>query len=135
MFQLSKKVEYGLMALRHMAAGSRGQIFTTKELSQQDNIPYDLLAKIMQLLVRKGFIASYQGTHGGYTLISDPNTLTVSAVIEAIEGKPSTKIIQCEASTPENCTIHDSCTIKDPLMKLQGNINQMLETITVTQLI
>ncbi|MFI5252559.1 MAG: RrF2 family transcriptional regulator [Bacteroidota bacterium] len=135
MFQLSKKVEYALMALRHMTAGGKGKIFTTKDISQKNNIPYDLLAKIMQVLARKGFIASHQGVHGGYTLLQDPSMVKVSSIIEAIEGRSSVKILQCEATTPENCTIHENCTIKDPLMKLQGDINQIFETITIMQLL
>ena len=118
-----------------MAAGGTRQIYTSKEIAQKNNIPYDLLAKIMQKLVRTGFIESYQGVHGGYRLLRDPSTVTVSSIIEAIEGKPSVKIVQCEATTPEDCTIHQICTIKDPLMKLQGDINQILTTLTVTQLI
>lgn len=135
MFQLSKKVEYALIALRHMAAGRRGEIFTVKEIAQKNNIPYDLLAKLMQLLVRKGLIESYQGVHGGYRILRDPSTVTISLIIEAIEGKSSVKIVQCEATNPDDCIIHQSCTIKDPLMKLQGDINQVLATLTVTQLL
>ncbi len=135
MFQLSKKVEYGLIAIRHMASGSLRQIYTVKEIAQKYRISNDLLAKVMQKLTREGFIASYHGVHGGYTLIKSPASITVSSVMYAIEGKPAIKIIQCEAEGPEDCVIHTTCTIKDPLVKLQGNINQMLEELTVMQLI
>jgi len=135
MFQLSKRVEYGLIALRHMAASSRGSIHTTKDIAVKYHLPYDLLAKIMQKLAKKRFIVSHQGTHGGYTLNCDPSAVTISLIIDAIEGTPSVKIIQCEAQTPENCIIHSTCTIKDPLVKLQDNINSVLAHLTVTQLI
>jgi Rrf2 family protein len=135
MFQLSRRVEYALIAMRHMAAGTKGEIYTSKEISTKYNIPADLLAKVMQSLARKGFITSLQGVHGGYSLTRDPSTVTVSRVIEAIEGKASVKIVQCEATTPDDCQIHGACTIKDPLVKLQGSINLILENLTVTQLI
>jgi len=77
MFQLSKKVEYGLIAVRHMAGGTRGQIFTAKEIADTYHIPYELLAKVMQKLVRRGYIASYQGVNGGYTLGRNPSELKV----------------------------------------------------------
>ena len=56
MFQLSKKVEYGLIAIRHMAAGGPGQIHTAKEIADRYHIPYELLAKVMQKLAKKGVL-------------------------------------------------------------------------------
>ncbi|HUL43074.1 MAG TPA: Rrf2 family transcriptional regulator [Bacteroidota bacterium] len=135
MFQLSKKVEYGLIAMRHMAGGSTGQIFTAKEIADSYHLPYDLLAKVMQKLAKKGYIASYQGVNGGYMLARNPQELKVSAIINAIEEKEGVTIIQCEAETPEDCSIHSTCTIKNPLMKLQSNINNVLEELTILDMI
>lgn len=135
MFQLSKRVEYALIAIRHMALNSSGRIHTTKEIAQRYSIPYDLLAKIMQKLSKKGFITAYHGMHGGYVLAKNPYNLTLSTIINAIEGKSSVKIIQCEAENPDNCIIHQTCTIKNPLVKLQGNINRMFEQLTIMEMV
>ncbi len=135
MFQLSKKVEYGLIAIRHMAAGHSGRTFTAKEIADTYHIPYELLAKVMQKLVKEGFISSYQGVHGGYVLVRNPHELKVSEVINAIEGKQTVTIIQCEAETAENCLIHSTCTIKDPLVKLQQNINKVLNDLSIMQMV
>ena len=135
MFQLSKKVEYGLIAIRHMAMGHTGQVYTAKEIADRYHIPYELLAKIMQKLTREGFITSYQGVHGGYTLSRNPGDIKVSSIIQALEGKSSVTIIQCEAESPENCIIHHTCTIKDPLLKLQSGINQMFDQVTIMQMV
>lgn len=135
MFQLSKKVEYSLIAIRHMASGPRGQMFTAKEIADRYHIPYDLLAKVMQKLARKGFIISYQGVHGGYSLARDPNIVKVSDIINAIEEKPTVAIIQCEAESPENCIIYTTCTIKNPLVKLQSSINKMFDDLTIMEMV
>lgn len=135
MFQLSKKVEYGLIAIRHMAGGAKGHIFTAKEIADTYHISYELLAKVMQKLVKKGYIASYQGMNGGYMLARDPETLKVSAIINAIEETSSVTIIQCETESPGNCIIHSTCTIKNPLMKLQININKVLDDLTIVEMI
>ncbi len=135
MFQLSKKVEYGLIAMRHMASGPNGQIYTAKEIAQRYQISHDLLSKVMQKLAKEGFTSSYQGIHGGYTLVRDPRSVTVSSVIQAIEGRSSVTIVQCGATGADDCTIQSTCTIKDPLVKLQGSINQMFDEITVMQLV
>ncbi|TLY32655.1 MAG: Rrf2 family transcriptional regulator [Ignavibacteria bacterium] len=123
MFQLSKKVEYGLIAIRHMAAGGPGQIHTAKEIADRYHIPYELLAKVMQKLAKN------------YILARNPAELKVAAIINAIEGKPNVTIIQCEAESPENCIIHDTCTIKNPLVKLQLNINRVFEDLSIGEMV
>jgi len=135
MLQLSKKVEYGLIALRHMALSSTGQIFTAKEIADHYHLPFDLLAKIMQKLARKGYIASYQGIHGGYILIRNPHELKVSTIINAIEDKGSVSLIQCDVENAEYCSIHNTCTIKNPLLKLQDNINKVFDELTLGEMV
>lgn len=135
MFQLSKKVEYGLIAMRHMVLSSNGHIITTKEIADQYQIPYELLAKVMQKLAKEKFISSYQGVNGGYTLTRPPADLKVLAIINAIEDQLSVSIIQCEAESTENCSIHNTCTIKSPLVKLQGTINRMFEEMSILEMV
>ena len=135
MFQLSKKVEYALIALRHMAISATHSIVTAKEISDRYQLPHDLLAKVMQKLAKKGFIASYQGVRGGYILRRNPSDVRVSAIINAIEGKPNLTIIQCEAQQPENCTIHTTCTIRPPLVRLQSTINTVLNDMSIMEMI
>lgn len=135
MFQLSKKVEYALIAMRHMAMGRRGEIFTAKEIADSYHIPYELLAKVMQKLAKKGYIISYQGVYGGYVLSRLPEEIRVSAIINAIEEKSNVTIIQCEAETADNCIIHQTCTIKNPLVKLQTSINKVFEDLTILEMV
>ena len=135
MFQLSKKIEYGLIAMRYIAMSRLGQIFTTKEIAEKYNLSYELLAKVMQKLVKGKFLSSYQGVHGGYVLARNPRELKVSSIISAIEGKSNITIIQCEAESPNTCVIHDTCTIKDPLVKLQATINRAFEGLSIMEMV
>jgi Rrf2 family protein len=135
MFQLSKKVEYGLIAMRHMALSSTGHMFTTKEIADAYQLPYELLAKVMQKLAKEEFISSYQGVNGGYVLARHPGEVKVSSIINAIEGQSSVSIIQCEAQSSDQCSILLTCTIKNPLVKLQGNINKMFEDMTILEMV
>lgn len=134
MFQLSKKVEYALIAIRHMASNSRWQIYTTKEIADKYHLPYELLAKIMQRLAKQGFIISHQGVNGGYALARNPEELKISEIINAIEGKTAVTIVQCESGNSAECSISATCTIKNPLVKLQTNINKVLDDLTVLEM-
>ena len=132
MFHLSKKVEYGLIALRHMATGNRRKLFTTKEIADHYNLSYDLLAKVMQKLAKSKCVESHQGIRGGYTLNADPRQLKVSGVINAIEGKSSVTIVEC--ASDKECGIHSTCTIRNPLVKLQKDINKVFDKLTVMEM-
>lgn len=134
MLQLSKKVEYGLIALRHMAIKPMGQLFTAKELANEYGIPYELLAKVLQKLARAGAIRSLQGVRGGYALVRRPSELTVSAVIRIIdEERPM--VAECYTEGPEGCYLFDNCTIRRPLGKLQRNLNVLFDKMTVQEII
>jgi DNA-binding IscR family transcriptional regulator len=50
MFKLSKKVEYGLIAVKHMAMLGEDIPCSAKDISEKYQIPYDLLSKILQKL-------------------------------------------------------------------------------------
>jgi Rrf2 family protein len=134
MLQLSKKVEYALIALRHMAMNSHGQVFTAKEIAAKYNISYELLAKILQKLTKSGIVVSTQGMRGGYALAKRPDQIQVSYVINVIEEEKAT-IAECYAEGGENCSLFDACTIRKPLGKMQHNLNALLDKTTLEQIV
>lgn len=134
MFQLSKKVEYGLIALRHMAAQPLGKIFTAKEIAEEYAIPYELLAKVLQRLSRAGVILSTQGMRGGYSLVRRPQEIQLSFVIDIIEEEKPT-ITECIGNDPAVCERYNHCTIREPLEKVQHNIRSVLEKLTLSEIL
>jgi len=134
MLQLSKKVEYGLIALRHMAMKPLGQVFTAKELAQEYDIPYELLAKVLQKLARSRIVNSTQGVRGGYALAKSPKEMPVSHIIRIIEEeKPM--IAECYVEGPDSCHIFGNCTIRRPLGKIQRSLNVLFDEMTIQEII
>ena len=134
MLKLSKRVEYGLIAIRHIAAAEPGRITTAKEIADHYKIPYELLAKVMQRLAKKGLIVSHQVVYGGYTLAKGAGELSISVIIHAIEDHLPA-ITQCIAESPDSCSIYDNCTIKNPLGKIQLNIEQVFQTMKLSEIV
>ncbi len=133
MLKLSKRTEYGLIAIRHIAA-EPVRITTAKEIADRYKIPYELLAKVMQKLAKQGLIVSHQGVYGGYTLATGAGELSISTIINAIEGQLPA-ITQCIADSPDSCSIYDNCTIKNPLGKIQLNIDQVFKTMKLSEIV
>jgi Rrf2 family protein len=125
--RLSKRVEYGLIAIRYIALRAAGDVVTAKEIADKHQIPYELVAKVL-------LIVSQQGVHGGYALARNPNEVTISSIINAIEGNPPA-IAQCMTDGPESCEVFSNCTIKSPLTKVQANIDQAFKSMTLAEIV
>jgi Rrf2 family protein len=134
MVRLSKKVEYGLIAIGHIATKPTGEIVTAKEIADAYNIPYELVAKVLQKLTKSGLIVSHQGVRGGYALTRNPGDIPVSMIINAIEGMQPV-IAQCMSDGPESCTVFTVCTIKSPLIKVQANIERAFSTMMLSEIV
>jgi Rrf2 family protein len=129
MFQLSKKADYGLIALKHLAQHSEASI-SAREIAAEYRIPSELLAKILQRLARKGLVVSQQGTRGGYVLARDPSKISIVDVIEALDGPIG--ITPCERGS--SCEQLDRCSVKDPLMAVRAKMVRILGDTSIYEL-
>lgn len=133
MLRLSKKADYALIAMKHLAQKSAGvqQSTSARDIAEQYDIPIELLAKVLQRLVRTGLLVSTQGTRGGYTLSRAPQSISVADVIQAIDG-PLT-VTAC--STENNdCEQYSKCSIRDPLWQIRERIVAALGTVTLSEM-
>jgi Rrf2 family protein len=132
MLRLSKKADYALIAMKHLARKSTGATSTSaREIAEEYDIPIELMAKVLQRLVRTGLLVSTQGTRGGYTLHRPSTAISVGDVIQAIDG-PFT-VTAC--STENNgCDQYNKCNIRDPLWQLRERLVATLAAVTVAEL-
>ena len=80
MLRLSKRADYALIAMKHLALhGDRGSS-SAREIAGLYDIPIELMAKVLQRLVRTGLLTSQQGTRGGYTLSRPSSAISVADV-------------------------------------------------------
>src|ERR1019366_780593 len=86
MLRLSKKADYALIAMKHLAVRGDHASSSAREIAELYGVPIELMAKVLQRLVRRGLLASQQGTRGGYHLARTPGQISVADVIQAIEG-------------------------------------------------
>ena len=132
MLRLSKKAEYGLMAMQYIAARP-GTVVSAKEIAEEYDVSFDLLSKVLQLLMRRDIIQSYKGVNGGYVMLLHPSSVSVADVIRAIEGKSA--LVQC-SDDDENCSCrhYQGCTIRTPMQKIQDRIDRVLASMTIAEM-
>src|SRR6202000_2799786 len=131
MLRLTKKADYGLMALKYLAEHPEVPSQSAKDIADAYGIPPQLLAKILQRLTKAGLLRSHAGTNGGYALSRPPEEITAFEVIGAIDGPLF--ITSCETG-PRGCDLTDSCTVRGPLRKVNESIAGVLNIIRVSDL-
>jgi len=126
MLKLTKKADYGLIALRHLANVRRSA--SAKDIAETYRIPLPLLSKVLQKLARNGLLTSEHGTNGGYRLTRDPHEITALEVIRTIDGP----IILTHCFTEHGeCDQSELCPVRDPLRKVHEGILQLLSSISI----
>ena len=131
MMKMTKKADYGLIALKHLAMNSHLGSASAKDIAVCYGIPQPLLAKILQKLVRHGFLRSLQGTNGGYTLARDPRSITTLEIIRLLDGP----VLLTSCETPRGSCDHSvRCNVREPLRRVHDSIMQLLASLTISEL-
>jgi Rrf2 family protein len=136
MLRLTKKADYGLMALKYLAeqaeASPRSHAQSAKDIAEAYHIPPQLLAKILQTLAKSGLLVSHAGANGGYALARSAHDISAFEVIRAIDGPLF--ITSC-ITIHGTCDLHGHCTIKEPLRKVNDSIKELLSGIRISDLV
>ncbi len=132
MLRLTKKADYGLMALKYLAEHTGAGAQSAKDIAEAYHIPPQLLAKILQTLAKAGLLVSHAGTNGGYALARPAAEITAFEAIRAIDGPLF--ITSC-ITIHGTCDLAGHCTIKEPLRKVNDSIKEMLSSLRIADLI
>ena len=131
MLRLSKKADYALIAMKHLTDHSDQGAASAREIAEQYDIPIELMAKVLQRLVRGGLLASHHGTRGGYQLARGATQISVADVIQAIEGPVS--VTACSTEDGQ-CEQYSKCNVRDPLWRVRERILSALGECTIAEL-
>ena len=132
MLRLTKKADYGLMALKYLAEQGSSEALSAKEIAEAYHIPPQLLAKILQTLAKAGLLVSHAGTNGGYALARPATEISAFEAIRAIDGPLF--ITSC-ITIHGACDLAGHCTIKEPLRKVNDSIKDLLSGIRIGDLV
>ena len=104
MLRLAKLTDYGTVLMTTLAQSRARQSAT--ELASSAQLPVDAVRKVLKDLARAKLVHAERGAHGGYTLARPASDISVTEIIEAIEGP----IALTECSIHDHrCDIEQSC--------------------------
>ncbi len=134
MLQLTKRTEYGLIALTHLAE-IEGETASVREIAERFSLPKRLLAEVLKDLCRGSLVLSQRGATGGYSLAMPAKEVSLGHVVSLLEGRPT--ITSCESMgsyESGGCTLEPSCPIRSPIQRLQTGIWNLLQQTSLKDL-
>lgn len=135
MLQLTKRTEYGLIALTHLAQ-AEGSVCSAREICERYPIPRRLVAEILKDLCHARLVSSHRGSSGGYTLARPPEGITVGDVVGVLEGHPSlTSCASLGLYAAQSCEVEHVCPIRSPIETLRIQIWKLLSRTTLRDLL
>src|SRR4051812_42757340 len=135
MLNLTKRVDYGLIALTHLALHP-GERLSAREVASVYGLSQPLLANVFKELARLGFVRSVRGTKGGYELAEDPSSIPGGRLVGALEGP--VRLAECigtDGHDSGECGVSGACPVKRGVVRLHARIRDVLYGVTIGDLI
>ena len=126
MLKLTRKLEYALIALRHMQ-DKGDSLSSAREIGDMYLIPQELLAKTLQQMARLNYIKAAQGPQGGYRIRKGLTEISMTQFMEDLEGPIG--IVDCNISS--DCIQLDNCNIRIPVKQINSHIRAIFNEIRV----
>ncbi len=130
--KISTKGRYGIRLMLCLALQyKQARYIPLKMIAQQQEISEKYLEQIINPLMKAGFVKSFRGAQGGYTLIQEPSDITVGDILRTLEGSLS----------PVDCLEHPSCKRADVCaslslwQKIKTAVDDVVDNTTLADLV
>lgn len=130
--KFSKKSRYGLKALMDLSIHFKDSQVSLGSLAKRNEIPPQYLEQIFGNLRRVGIIRGMKGPQGGYSLNVDAGQVTVSEILEALEGPYQIENEDISNDNEEN--IISLVIQKEIIDKINTQLNEILKNLTLEDL-
>jgi len=139
MLSLSRKTDYALVALTHLArcGASPQRAVSARVIADAYGLPPAMLMNLLKQLHRTGLVGSTRGASGGYFLERTPGRITVGQVVDAVEG-PIQMARCCQDGKAQQCpvcAVYERCPISGSIRRMNERFSAMLYAVTLENLI
>ena len=133
MLALTRKTDYALVALAHLAQGP-DTLVSARGISDLYKIPLPVLMNILKSLSRAGIVTSVRGARGGYRLAADPAQISLRELIVALEG-PIRLVLCADGQDSCDCDQAPWCPVKGPARRIHDRLQKFLAGVSLAEII
>lgn len=123
--------DYGTLILTTMGQ-EPGRVQSAAGIAGLIRVPVPTVSKILKILTREGLVTSLRGAKGGYLLARPPNQITISHIINAMDGPIG--MTECSI-TPGLCAQEAGCPVRANWQRVNRVVLDALDQITLDQMI
>lgn len=136
MNKMSRKTEYGLMALKFLADQKTDQkdqvLVSAKAVADATHGPFEVIARVLQVLSHRGLLKAEYGVNGGYQLAKPLHEISVFDLVEILES--SADLTKCLSSEGQ-CELEKNCSITTPVTNLNKKLHQFYKSISLDEVL
>ncbi len=133
--RLSKRSEYGIRALIHLADLETDRYARIQEISEQELIPIKFLEFILLNLKNTGLLVSKPGRGGGYRLRQSAEQINIGKVIRTLDGPIAP--ISCVSETSYQacgCPDEENCGLRSLMMDVRESMVAILDHTSLAEI-
>jgi FeS assembly SUF system regulator len=129
MIILSKLADYGVIIATQLAATPVQM--TAAQLAATTVLPQTTVAKVLKLLGKGGIVTALRGAAGGYRLAREPEDVTISDIVTAIDG--AFALTEC-TSHAGPCVRNQFCPTRPHWAKINDAVERALRQVTLSEM-
>ena len=129
--QITRQTEYAIKTLIELGQVPYGQLVSSKIISKKHGIPEDFLHKTIQVLARAGLVVTQRGIQGGVRLGRPLEGITITDVIEAMEGPLAINVCLSPGYQCENSA---TCQVRKTLARAQQAMVKELSKTSLAEI-
>ena len=133
MLRLSKLSDYAIVIMTDLATGGQDAVQNAGAIAERTAVAQPTVSKLLKLLVGHGLVNSVQGRYGGYRLGRRVEQITVTQIIEAIDGPLA--LTECGLADGSNCELEQFCSVRPHWRYIGAAVRAALDGITLEQLV
>ena len=130
--KISTRGRYGTRMMLDLAAHHDQGPTPLREIAKRQDLSVKYLEQLIIPLKAAGYIRSFRGARGGYTLARKPDKISVGQIIKVLEGGLS--LVDC-VEDPKICEREKNCPTRDIWLRMSERLMEELSSLTLSDVL
>ena len=111
-----------------LLAEKQGEQLSNRRIAEAFNISANHSSKVLQRLIKSGFVDAVRGPGGGYSLAVNPEEVSLLDVYRAVDGEPDDST--CLFGRGKHCAL-DTCLFSEMMSDAEKLVQKHLGSVTL----
>lgn len=129
MLRVSRLTDYATGVMTCLAAQA-GAVLSAAQVAEAARLELPTVSKLLKRLTQAGLVESFRGANGGYRLARAPQTISIAAIVEAVEGP----LGMTDCSAGSTCERERHCSVRGNWLRISDIVAAALRGITLADL-